>query len=852
MKFIYLSLALSTSLSAQTIIEDIRLDSNYLGNINPNSSISSSVYGVSEYWIENRLHQPYSALYSDGTYGDWNSQTLQIGNLVNPADSTHSISINYWQGVYHPESQSSSVHEKILFQIANYNNSTNSGILDSGWFYCGTQLNYFKDTLHFYNIDVPTYSSSELLSIMPLDNSLYNGIDTNRIWMNITIRLKSGIDSSKVFVNGQEKISFTPKLNSFSQYSLNNFMRISTTHGLFDDIILFNGDLSQYQLDSINSLRIEDSVADIKVTPQIYGINTDTIKFSVNILNDSIHFDSLVLAHRRYYWQIDNGNGWTTNNTNSPNHFFYNGIAEGVKVRCIVSGFGTDTSITHIASYDCGDTIIEHSPQIISIPINSSVQIETSDKLGLASTKQWQISNFSNQGVYWTDLTNNNCQNCSGFNSDTLTLNTPAVYRNRKFRKIISGCVNDTSNIFTLELSLNCGSSPYNLPYYYTEDSLLAAYWKLDLDSIIKDETGNHCGIITDSMSSFINDRYSSSNSALQANGEVYFSNSFDSLQLSNEFTLNFWHRTDSIGGSYVEYMRLYSPSTLGNNGVIEIGRHWNIGLAVKQGFSPFISAPYGATLVPNTWTMLTVVYKNDSISLFMNGTEIAKTNHTLNFYDDFYLKIPNDDTYETGRRIDEMTMWYRAVEPRDLRNMYQGCIINEVYQEPIGALAYTNPGIASFSLKAYEDPSTTYQWEMNSGGASWITLTDNFQFTGTDKDSLFISNITAPMNNYSFRCLLSGCLSDTSSIVSLTVIDGIGLDESLIIEGSFYPNPTSGLINLDVELEAEYYVYNINGQIVAKGKTEGQIDITNLPTGSYQLIITNEDGRSVHTIQKI
>ena len=140
----------------------------------------------------------------------------------------------------------------------------------------------------------------------------------------------------------------------------------------------------------------------------------------------------------------------------------------------------------------------------------------------------------------------------------------------------------------------------------------------------------------------------------------------------------------------------------------------------------------------------------------------------------------------------------------------------------------------------------------MNSGGASCITLTDNFQFTGTDKDSLFISNITAPMNNYSFRCLLSGCLSDTSSIVSLTVIDGIGLDESLIIEGSFYPNPTSGLINLDVELEAEYYVYNINGQIVAKGKTEGQIDITNLPTGSYQLIITNEDGRSVHTIQKI
>jgi hypothetical protein len=303
--------------------------------------------------------------------------------------------------------------------------------------------------------------------------------------------------------------------------------------------------------------------------------------------------------------------------------------------------------------------------------------------------------------------------------------------------------------------------------------------------------------------------------------------------------------------------MRLYSPlnplNPFGSYGHIEVGRFWNNGFTIRQGpTGNILSAQYNPTLVPNTWTMLSVTYKNDSITLFINGIEMAKTNHTLNFYDDMYLKIPNDNTGVTGRRLDEMTFWYKAIDSRSLRNMYEGCIINEVFQEPIGALAYTNPGIASFSLKAYEDPSTTYQWEMNSGGASWITLTDNFQFTGTDKDSLFISNITAPMNNYSFRCLLSGCLSDTSSIVSLTVIDGIGLDESLIIEGSFYPNPTSGLINLDVELEAEYYVYNINGQIVAKGKTEGQIDITNLPTGSYQLIITNEDGRSVHTIQKI
>jgi hypothetical protein len=41
-------------------------------------------------------------------------------------------------------------------------------------------------------------------------------------------------------------------------------------------------------------------------------------------------------------------------------------------------------------------------------------------------------------------------------------------------------------------------------------------------------------------------------------------------------------------------------------------------------------------------------------------------------------------------------------------------------------------------------------------------------------------------------------------------------------------------------------------GQKVAEGTTEGQIDISNLPTGSYQLILITEEGTTTHTIQKI
>jgi hypothetical protein len=81
--------------------------------------------------------------------------------------------------------------------------------------------------------------------------------------------------------------------------------------------------------------------------------------------------------------------------------------------------------------------------------------------------------------------------------------------------------------------------------------------------------------------------------------------------------------------------------------------------------------------------------------------------------------------------------------------------------------------------------------------------------------------------------------------------VDNIGITE-VVKDIVVAPNPTSGLLKIVLTSSAEYEVFNINGQRIIRGVTEGQIDITNLPTGSYQLIITNEDGRSVHTIQKI
>ena len=58
------------------------------------------------------------------------------------------------------------------------------------------------------------------------------------------------------------------------------------------------------------------------------------------------------------------------------------------------------------------------------------------------------------------------------------------------------------------------------------------------------------------------------------------------------------------------------------------------------------------------------------------------------------------------------------------------------------------------------------------------------------------------------------------------------------------YPNPTSGIITIDVEDPIEYFITNINGQVVKNGTVSYDsqlIDISNLPNGMYFIKIDNE-----------
>ena len=69
----------------------------------------------------------------------------------------------------------------------------------------------------------------------------------------------------------------------------------------------------------------------------------------------------------------------------------------------------------------------------------------------------------------------------------------------------------------------------------------------------------------------------------------------------------------------------------------------------------------------------------------------------------------------------------------------------------------------------------------------------------------------------------------------------------------NIYPNPTKGLIIIENSNNIiAFKLTDSSGKEVLISKTEGQIDISNLPTGSYQLILSTKEGTTTHAIQKI
>jgi len=106
-------------------------------------------------------------------------------------------------------------------------------------------------------------------------------------------------------------------------------------------------------------------------------------------------------------------------------------------------------------------------------------------------------------------------------------------------------------------------------------------------------------------------------------------------------------------------------------------------------------------------------------------------------------------------------------------------------------------------------------------------------------------------MNNYGYRCIISNCTKDTSSIALLSVVNGLGQQEIGVRELIISPNPSESIFRLNYMPLGTYELYSMKGEILEKGFDKQIFDLTNLEPGLYVLRLATEGGIHVFRLIK-
>jgi hypothetical protein len=78
------------------------------------------------------------------------------------------------------------------------------------------------------------------------------------------------------------------------------------------------------------------------------------------------------------------------------------------------------------------------------------------------------------------------------------------------------------------------------------------------------------------------------------------------------------------------------------------------------------------------------------------------------------------------------------------------------------------------------------------------------------------------------------------------------GTKDELQVEVTLYPNPTFNYLNIESDVEMDrYVVYNNFGQLIMQSKFQKTLDVKELPSGGYILVLYKDDkSKAVHFVK--
>jgi len=175
------------------------------------------------------------------------------------------------------------------------------------------------------------------------------------------------------------------------------------------------------------------------------------------------------------------------------------------------------------------------------------------------------------------------------------------------------------------------------------------------------------------------------------------------------------------------------------------------------------------------------------------------------------------------------------------------------VLEEPTAAITQTHSANAYFfdgTSSLYISQNTTYAWDFGYNGQTATTPTAQVVYPWSDPSALATYTVTLSIDN--------GCGTDVDQM-DITP-DPLGIDA--IAEGSFglYPNPATDNVNfvLGATASAQGTVQvldlagrTLSSQIIAAGQLTGEVNVSDLASGSYLVKVSVNGNTSVNTLIK-
>jgi hypothetical protein len=166
--------------------------------------------------------------------------------------------------------------------------------------------------------------------------------------------------------------------------------------------------------------------------------------------------------------------------------------------------------------------------------------------------------------------------------------------------------------------------------------------------------------------------------------------------------------------------------------------------------------------------------------------------------------------------------------------------VCGAITTHPVAASVVIN-STAQFTI-ASNDPNASFQWQVSTTN-SYIDIANNSFYSGAQNDTLVLLNAVMLFNGKDYRCVLStGVCSDTSQAARLTITNNVGINENDASGLVVYPNPSNGVVNIQVSsdmINEPYYLSNYQGQILKEGdfkEIKTVLDLSDLAAGSYFL----------------